>query len=137
MTNEHRQTHVAAELKRGDTSLHAAETLLAVGDFADAVSRAYYAVHHYVRAALLTLGIEARSHEGLRSLFGQHFIQTGLLKPAMSRTLSHLQQDREDADYERFFVLDREGAEERIAVARQFIEEMRRYLAAGGWLPSQ
>ncbi|MBI5478930.1 MAG: HEPN domain-containing protein [Deltaproteobacteria bacterium] len=134
MTDDNRRVHVAAEVALGDGSLQAAALLLDAGLLPDAASRAYYAAHHYARAALLTLGLEARSHQGLRSLFGQHLVKAGHVPAALSRALAHLQRDREDADYDRSFALDRSDAEALVASAREFVATVRGYLDRGGWL---
>lgn len=134
MTEANRRIHVAAEVALGDSSLQAAEILLGAGILPDAASRAYYAAHHYARAALLALGLESRSHQALRSLFGQHLVKAGHLPAALSRTLAHLQRDREDADYDRGFALDRSDAEALVASAREFVTAIRGFLERGGWL---
>jgi hypothetical protein len=136
VTEENRRGNVAIEVALGNGALASAELLLEAGQLRDAVSRAYYAAHHYARAALLTLGVEARSHEALRSLFGEHLVKPGHVPRASSRALSRLQRMREDADYERYFELDRAGADEEVAVARQFVTDVGSYLTTGGWLRS-
>ena len=66
MTPANARAHVAAELSRGEKSLQAAEALLALGLFSDAVSRAYYAAFHHACALLLVEGAEPRTHAGVR-----------------------------------------------------------------------
>ena len=63
---------VLAEWRRASEALRGAELLAAEGCCADAVSRAYYAVLHAAKAALLANGIEAGSHATVRRLFGLH-----------------------------------------------------------------
>jgi uncharacterized protein (UPF0332 family) len=100
----------------------------------DAVSRAYYAAFHLARALLLTEGVEPQTHTGVGGMFGLHFIVPGRLPPGRAKDLARLEQFRTEADYNRFFVLNAEGAEEEIAVAERFATDARALLQAGGWL---
>ena len=62
---------------RAVRTLSAAE-LLAREDYPeDAVARAYFAILHSAKAALLVKDIVAESHSAVRGLFGKHFILTG------------------------------------------------------------
>jgi hypothetical protein len=45
------------------------------------VNRLYYACFYAVSALLLTKGLTATRHSGLRTLFHQHLIRPGLLPP--------------------------------------------------------
>ena len=52
----------------------------------DAASRAYYAMHHAAKAALLLKDIDITSHKALISKFGESFIRdppVSLLSPAI------------------------------------------------------
>jgi uncharacterized protein (UPF0332 family) len=112
MTLANRQLHVAAELRRADSSLRAARELQRLGLYHDAVSRAYYAALHFTLAVLLTEGVEPRSHGGASSLFGLHFVLPGRLPPERAKELSRLEQFRTEADYNRFFVFTEASAQE-------------------------
>jgi uncharacterized protein (UPF0332 family) len=64
---ENLRANVAADVARGTEALESAELLLAACKWADAVARAYYAIHHFARALLLTRDVAAHSHAGLRA----------------------------------------------------------------------
>ncbi len=99
MTGDNCTLNAAAEMARALECLREAEALRAGDFFYGAASRAYYAVFHAVRALLFTKGLEVKSHRAAISLFGEHFVKTNLLPPRLGRLVSHLQRDREDADY--------------------------------------
>jgi len=64
VTADNRKQNVADELVRAAQCLAAAEALVGLGLAADAISRAYYAAFHLVRALLFSRGTEPRSHQG-------------------------------------------------------------------------
>jgi uncharacterized protein (UPF0332 family) len=53
-----------AELRRADEALRASTVLLREALYNDAISDAYYACFHAIRALPFTLGQEPRSHRG-------------------------------------------------------------------------
>ncbi|MBI5491243.1 MAG: HEPN domain-containing protein [Deltaproteobacteria bacterium] len=135
MTGENRQANVAADVARGQESLESAELLLAAQKHADAVARAYYAIHHFARALLLTRDVEVRSHQGLRAQLGLHFVRTGRLDARFAKLLVQVQRFREVADYESTFTFTHEHAEEEVRAAREFVAAARSLLATDGFLP--
>ena len=99
MTDSNRAAAIVEELARADSAL-AASNLLAEGGFpSDAVSRLCYSLLFRVRALLLTLGLEAKSHEGALRLLSLHFVKTGRLEPEASHLFSRLMKYREEAGY--------------------------------------
>ncbi len=134
MTDENARTNVAAEVARGQEALRAAEALLALALFHDALSRAYYAASHYARALLLTEGIDPKSRTGVGRMLGMHFVVPGRIAAERAKDLARLEQFRNEADYNRFFVLTHEGAAEELAVAVRFCDELRRWLTTHGWI---
>jgi hypothetical protein len=119
----------ALELARARTSLQAARLLGDAGLAADAVSRAYYAIFHAASALVASVGLSARTHEGLRSLVGEHFIRTGQLAPAHGRTLSRIAGDRNDAYYNVAAVFTAADVEEDITRATAFVEAVAKIVA--------
>jgi hypothetical protein len=133
VTNENRKKNIAAELERGERSLASARILLAAGEHADAVSRAYYAAFHFARALLLTSGEETKTHVGLERLVQREFVRPGILHPDVARLLSRLQKYRQDADYAAEFVFTKKAAEEEVEAAKTFTAAVRAILTAGQW----
>lgn len=78
MNDTNRHENAKLEKAKGDNAWEEATLLFQGGKYDGAVSRAYYAAFHYVCAALLTKGLEARSHQGAQRLFHLHFIRTGI-----------------------------------------------------------
>ncbi len=66
-------------LEKAEQKLRAAEELLKVAAYEDAVSRAYYCAFHAAQAVLLAEGLSARTHQGVVNLFGLHIVKTGII----------------------------------------------------------
>ena len=91
---------VLAELRRARQSLRAAELLAGDECYADAISRAYYAVLHAAKAALHVQDIVAASHAAVRRMFGLHMFRSGEIEPEWSAYLVESLDDRLAADYD-------------------------------------
>lgn len=115
----------------------AAEKLLEAQLFYDAASRSYYAALHYARALCLTAGEEPRSHQGVGHLLSLHYVRSGRLPAATSRSYALLQRFRESSDDDAAFVLDSFGAQEAVRVARDLVERFRSELTTQGVLPKR
>jgi len=121
VTGPNRLQNAIAELERARTCLDEARTLEQAGFPYGAASRAYYVVFHASQALLFSVGIEPRTHRGIISLVGEHFVKPGALTPELGRLLSRLQRDREDADYVAGAVFTAAEAQEIIAGAASFL----------------
>jgi uncharacterized protein (UPF0332 family) len=132
MTDDNRIANAAAEVRKAERALAAADALVEVGLLDDAMSRLYYAGFHMASAALLALGIEVKSHAGLSALFAQHLVKAGLVATSASRQLARLFALRQQADYNRHFEMDIAGAREEREVAGQLVDMLRSFLAGRG-----
>ena len=94
------------------------------------MSRAYDAVFHAAPALLFSVGLEARSHKGIASLVGAHFVHPGRLPSTMGQLVSRMQRDCEDADYATGAVFTQEEASTTVADAEAFLEQIRRIIHA-------
>jgi uncharacterized protein (UPF0332 family) len=135
MTDENRKRNVADALQRADQALRAAEALLGASLHADAVSRAYYAAFHYLRAILYSRGVEARTHAGAIHVFNREFVQTRRMSTAHNRLLAGLQRSRELADYDPAVGFSADDARGQIADARTFGRDALALLRSEGWAP--
>ncbi len=68
-------------------------------------------------AALALEGIEPKTHEGLKSAFGLHFIKFGRLPPELGSILRALKDERENGDYSVFPATTEVDARQAIASA--------------------
>ncbi len=118
-----------ARLKRSKQHLKSARDLLRNDDFADSVSRSYYAIFQAARALLALEGMESRKHSGVISLFNRHFVKTGKLSKRLGVIVKDARRSREMADYTELAEFSREDAEEQIADVEFFIREVENLIA--------
>ena len=121
---------VRNEMERARKSLAAARKLKAEGLLEDALSRSYYAILHAARALLLAHGVEVKSHEAVKRMFGITLVQSRKVDPIFARILREGQDDRLLADYDVAFSPEVERVETRIQEAELFMKEADRLLAA-------
>lgn len=132
MSEPARQRNVRESLARAEQALRVAEAALAVGGSADAISRAYYACFHYLRAALFARGLEVRTHSGAQNVFNREFIASGDFPARHNKLIAGLQRQRELADYEPAMVFDPADVQKQIADVCGFGAEVVAWLQGQG-----
>ena len=123
---------VLAERNRARESLRAAESLTRDRCYADAISRAYYAILHAAKAALHVHDVAAESHPAVRRMFGLHLVKPGNIEPKWSAYLVESLDDRLAADYDVETVFSKEEARSECRRSREFLSRIRRYLLKKG-----
>ncbi len=111
---------LAAEMMRD------AESMLDQEAWRSAIDRGYYAMLHSAEAALAMYGVEpARTHDGLRSQFGERLVKPGILQKRFGTELAEAHGLRLEATYEAEAKLGRDAAETTVAQAERFVERVR------------
>jgi hypothetical protein len=134
VTDENRRRNLADELARARQSLRAAESLVELGLHADSVSRAYYAAYHFLRALLLSRGLEPKTHAGAIHLFNTEFVRAGTFPSSHNRVLAGLQRARELADYDSAVEFSADDAQVLGGDAQSFGDEVQAFLRSEGWI---
>jgi uncharacterized protein (UPF0332 family) len=116
---------VSYRLESAREKLSAAEDLFEKCHYKDSVSRSYYAIFTAARALLATKGLDSSKHSGVIALFNQHFVKTGVVPKAASKSLERAKLYREQADYGDFYIVSVQEAEAQIQSAREFIEQIK------------
>lgn len=128
--NERAYERAIKELTRAKKALLAAKTLLEKDLFEDCVSRAYYAVLHAAKAALVLSEVEVDSHSGARSMFGLQLVKTGKIEREFAKIFTAEQEDREIGDYDIDIEIVEERARQRVNEAEKFVQRIEKYLQA-------
>lgn len=110
-----------AWLVLAEERLTVVKLLLAEKFFDDAISRAYYSMFSAAKAALLSAGVETRSHSGLINKFGQHFVNTNLVDAQLAKALTAAFAAHQDSDYGIFSRSPQSKAEAIVDNADQFL----------------
>lgn len=85
-------------------------------------NRLYYACFYAVSALLASKGLSSNKHSGVKALFNQHFIKTGLVSKENGKLYNQLFEERQESDYVDFVHLDKNTIEPWIPLIKEFIE---------------
>lgn len=135
MTEANRRTNLQAEWRAGERAWQQGEVLLEAGHPDGALNRYYYSAFHAAAAALLAEGVEAVTHNGVRSQLHMHFVKSGRLSLTLASKLTALQKQREDADYDSSVEFDADQARWAREAAAELREALESWLRSQGWLP--
>lgn len=119
---------VLAEWSRAREALRVADTLTRNRCYAYAISRAYYAILHAAKSALLVHDVAAESHAAVRRMFGLHLIRSGEIEAEWSAYLVESLDDRLAADYDVESVFSKNDASSECRRCRAFLGRVRSYL---------
>ena len=126
------QALAIAEWRRAQNSLRAASLCVGNRCYADAVSRAYYAVFHAAKAALAFHdGTSPGSHGGVRQQFGLRLVRSGLLEGIWGSEIGQIYDLRLRADYNVVAEFSAIYVREVYQRAARFLERILRYLSSG------
>ncbi len=67
-------------------------------------------------------------HTGVRAAIHRHFVTTGAISPTMGKFYDSIFRDRQAGDYDFFVDFEPNLVQQRMDLARQFVQEMRRLL---------
>ena len=121
MDEESIKALVSYRLKRAKETLQEADILMKDSCYNAADNRLYYACYYAVIALLVKNHIAAQTHDGVKQMFGLHFIVTGEIDRKYSRFYSQLFNDRMSGDYDDFLFYDKEMLSELRPKSAEFI----------------
>ena len=104
------------------------KTLLDDGHYQDSINRSYYAIFTAVRALLAEEEIDFKKHSAVIGYFRKNYIKTGIFDVKFSDYIGKAFEWRNDCDYEDFFFVSREEAENQYLHAVEFYEAVKNYL---------
>ena len=119
---EHSNALIAYRLQRAREALEEARLLADHRHTNAAVNRLYYACFYAVSALLYSRGFSAVKHSGVRSLFGRHFVKTGLVSKELAAFYNDLFESRQESDYEDFLRIDPQLLTPWLDQAQRFID---------------
>ena len=129
--------NVHAEFARAQKSLQAAKILQADPLFEDAVSRAYYAVMHSAKAALLVHDKVSESHAAIRRHFGSILVRSGRIEKEWAEILAREQDRRIAADFDATLSIGADASLPLVEDADCFVKRIRKYLVEEGILEAK
>ncbi len=106
LSPEHRIALVQYRFERAWLTLKEADYMRR-GDFYNAaINRLYYACFYAATGLLIAKGIDASTHNGVKTMLSFHFVRTNLLSLEHGSTYSSLFDKRHSGDYEDFAYCD-------------------------------
>jgi len=121
-------------IKRSEDAIDTVKILIENHKYSDAVSKAYYAMFYAICAALRTKNLDVSKHSGVISLFGLHFVKTGLIDKIHHKRLIKAFNDREVADYRVMKEVIEQVAVQKLDDAHKLIEAIKSFLIETNWL---
>ncbi|MBO5583895.1 MAG: HEPN domain-containing protein [Prevotella sp.] len=102
LTEEQRRDIVRYRMENARKMLEEVKSHRSNGFYNTAVNRMYYACYYAATAMLISMGIEVKSHDGVRLNLGRHIVLEGRLSPELGRFYSRLFSKRSTGDYDDF-----------------------------------
>ena len=128
--NEKREL-IKYRLNRAKNTLKTVELLIEyqVIDGNSISNRLYYACFYAVLALLESKDIRVKSHKTIKSQFGLHFIQTGIIDAKYGKMYSNLFDLRQEADYADLTMIEISDSVFFVEDAKDFIEIIEKVLS--------
>jgi uncharacterized protein len=114
--------YIAYRLSRADSTLNDAKILATNNSWNSSVNRLYYSTFYAVTALLISKGFEAKTHNGVKTIFFKEFIAKGLIDKEYGTLYSDLIDWRSEGDYADFTDYDSETVTPMIIKVESFLE---------------
>ena len=108
--------------------LTSAKLLLEAGLYKDSVGRSYYAIFSAIRAILAVRQVDFSKHAGVIAYFQKEFIKTGIFDKKYSKYLQQAFQIRNSCDYDDFFIVSEQDAEDQYERATEILTIIEEYI---------
>ena len=115
-------------LSQAEETLRSSRLCLENRFYKDALNRSYYAAFYGVKAVLALADIDFKRHKDVIAYFNQHYVASGIFERNVGKRLARLQKKRESGDYDDFFIVSREEAEEQLQSAETVLKAVHQYL---------
>ena len=108
--------------------LTSAKLLLEAGMYRDSIGRSYYAIFSVIRAVLAVRRVDFSKHAGVIAYFQKEFIKTDIFDKKYSKYLQQVFQIRNSCDYDDFFIVSKQDAEEQYIRAAEMLAVIEEYI---------
>lgn len=115
-------------LSSAEEKLTSAKLLLEAGLYKDSVGRSYYAIFSAIRAVLAIRQVDFSKHAGVIAYFQKEYIKTEIFDRKYSKYLQQAFQIRNSCDYDDFFIVSKQDAEEQYERAAEMLVVIKDYI---------
>lgn len=126
--DERRRDLCQYRVEQAKESLGASKIMLKNHMIKDSINRSYYAVFYALKAILAIEEKDFKRHKDVVAYFNKMYVATGKFSRELGRMIAKLQQLREKSDYDDFFIVSIEKAEQQVVSAEKVIMEVEKYL---------
>ena len=123
--NEKVNVYIEYRISRAEESLQEAEILAASGHWNTCVNRLYYSCFYSVSALLLKHGLSSSKHSGVRSIFNNNFVKTGILSKETAQIYNFLFERRQEGDYEDMAIFTESEVVPWVDKAKAFVDTVK------------
>ena len=89
-----------------------------------AVNRIYYALFYEVIALLHTKNLSSPKHTGIRALFNQHFVKTGIVDVEIGKFYSKMFDLRQESDYDDLVYFEEKKVKDWLETAEAHVKKL-------------
>ena len=89
-----------------------------------AVNRIYYALFYEIIALLHTKNLSSPKHTGIRALFNQHFVKTGIVDVEIGKFYSKMFDLRQESDYDDLVYFEEEKVKDWLETAEDHMKKL-------------
>ena len=100
--------------------------------YKDSINRSYYAAFYAIKAVLALEEIDFKRHKDAVAYFNKTYIAKEIFPREMGKRLGRLKQERENSDYDDFYVASLKDASDQYKSAKLIIEKIEEYLSEKG-----
>lgn len=115
-------------LSSAHEKLRSAKVLLDAQLYKDSVGRSYYAIFSAIRAVLAIKQVDFSKHAGVIAYFQKEYIKTEIFDKKYSKYLQQAFQIRNSCDYDDFYVVSKQDAEEQYERATEILTVVENYI---------
>ena len=131
LMEDEKNTLILLKIERANETIKEIPFLVEQGFYRTAVNRLYYSCYYIVSALLLQQGYEARTHNGIISLFAMNYIKTGIVSAEEGKLYRSLFELRQTGDYNEAKVINKDEIIARLQPAEHFIKTIEQLILNG------
>jgi len=118
-------------MEKAKQDLETAKITFEHNKLAQSVNRSYYAIFHAVRALLAYDKFDSKRHSSIIGYFNKAYIATDKIAQKYYKMLASAFDIRTKSDYQDFYLVSKEEAENQLKNAAEFIRMIETYLKDG------
>ncbi|MCI8889789.1 MAG: HEPN domain-containing protein [Eubacterium sp.] len=115
-------------LEKAEKCLASAKALVQLEDYCSAANRSYYSIFHCIRGLLALEGVDFSKHAGVIAYFQKNYVKSEIFEKKYSKIVVEAFEIRSESDYDDYYIISKEEAEEQIRNAQFFLNGIIKYV---------